>query len=133
MLDRAVNDHLITFAFVVYRYQKSNICYLAFPDSNSGCMGDTQFYFRTRVCPIRRKGISVHKEYNKSCLTSLEVITSLRCYLLTVRLQADSSFFYGYVYFRQIKDRSARRGYFQKSIVLISRLPFVTLFTQVVS
>ncbi|KAI1294712.1 Protein DENND6B [Halotydeus destructor] len=98
--------------------EKSNICYLAFPDSNSGCMGDTQFHFRTRVCPIRRKGISVYKEYNKSCLTSLE---------------ADSAYFYGYVYFRQIKDRTARRGYFQKSLVLLSRLPFVTLFTSAVS
>lgn len=27
---------------------KTSICYLAFPDSNSGCMGDTQFHFRIR-------------------------------------------------------------------------------------
>jgi hypothetical protein len=25
---------------------KTAICYLAFPDSNSGCMGDTKFHFR---------------------------------------------------------------------------------------
>ncbi len=25
---------------------KTNICYLAFPDSNSGVMGDSQFHFR---------------------------------------------------------------------------------------
>lgn len=25
---------------------KSNICYLSFPDSNSGVLGDTQFHFR---------------------------------------------------------------------------------------
>ena len=30
---------------------KTNVCYLAFPDSNSGIMGDIQFHFR-----IRRSG-----------------------------------------------------------------------------
>ena len=26
--------------------ERTGVCYLAFPDSNSGCMGDTQFFFR---------------------------------------------------------------------------------------
>ena len=29
-------------------------------------------------------------------------------------LQTDSGYYYGYVYFRQTKDRTIRRGYFQK-------------------
>ena len=29
--------------------EKTSICYLAFPDSNSGCMGDTRFHFRFRA------------------------------------------------------------------------------------
>lgn len=37
------------------------------------------------------------------------------------------------MYFRQIRDRSAKRGYFQKSLVLITKLPFITLFKTVVS
>ena len=28
---------------------RTNICYLAFPDSNSGVMGDSQFHFRLRL------------------------------------------------------------------------------------
>ena len=47
--------------------------------------------------------------------------------------QAEADFFYGFVYFRQIRDKSAKRGYFQKSLVLMTRLPFVTLFKTVVA
>jgi hypothetical protein len=97
--------------------EKMNICYLSFPDSNSGCMGDTQFHFRIRQCPGRKVLHASYTEYNRSCPTAL---------------QTDAGYFYGYVYFRQIKDRSIRRGYFQKSVVLISRLPFVALFNYVV-
>ncbi|XP_077399428.1 protein DENND6B isoform X2 [Vanacampus margaritifer] len=43
-------------------------------------------------------------------------------------LQSEASHFYGYVYFRQVKDASVKRGYFQKSLVLVSQLPFVQLF-----
>ena len=48
------------------------------------------------------------------------------------KCKVDSTYFYGYVYFRQVKDRTARRGYFQKSLVLLTRLPFVRLFSHVV-
>ncbi|TRY92896.1 hypothetical protein DNTS_005710, partial [Danionella cerebrum] len=40
----------------------------------------------------------------------------------------DQGYYYGYVYFRQVRDKSLKRGYFQKSLVLISRLPYVTFF-----
>ncbi|XP_071081895.1 protein DENND6B-like isoform X1 [Haliotis cracherodii] len=97
--------------------EKMNICYLSFPDSNSGCMGDTQFHFRIRQCPGRRQMLQAHSQYNRDC---------------PVSLQSDSAHYYGFVYFRQTKDKTIRRGYFQKSVVLISRLPFVSLFSQLV-
>ncbi|XP_039718996.1 protein DENND6B isoform X7 [Pteropus medius] len=34
--------------------EKSSICYLSFPDSHSGCLGDTQFSFRIRQCGGQR-------------------------------------------------------------------------------
>uniref|UniRef100_A0A8C8AWG6 DENN domain containing 6B n=1 Tax=Otus sunia TaxID=257818 RepID=A0A8C8AWG6_9STRI len=43
-------------------------------------------------------------------------------------LQRESAHYFGYVYFRQVKDSSMKRGYFQKSLVLVSRLPYVNLF-----
>lgn len=90
--------------------ERANICYLAFPDSNSGCMGDTQFHFRIR---------SSHraKQVSKS---------------LDNALQKDLDHYFGHVSFRQVKDSSIKRGYFQKSVVLISRLPFINLYLNIV-
>ncbi|KFP72061.1 Protein DENND6B, partial [Acanthisitta chloris] len=94
--------------------QKTSICYLSFPDSYSGGLGDTQFSFRLRqsggqrTCPFQD-----HGDYNRQA---------------PLTLQRESAHYFGYVYFRQVKDSSMRRGYFQKSLVLVSRLPFVALF-----
>lgn len=79
--------------------EKSNICYLAFPDSNSGCMGDTQFHVRIRQSPGRNGLLPEHQIYNQKC---------------PIYLQVDPGYYYGYVYFRQVKDKSVPRGYFQK-------------------
>lgn len=98
--------------------EKSNICYLAFPDSNSGCMGDTQFHVRIRQSPGHSHLLPEHQIYNHKC---------------PVFLQVDPGYYYGYVYFRQVKDKTLPRGYFQKSVVVISRLPFLSLFTEVCS
>ena len=102
--------------------QASNICYLSFPDSNSGCMGDTQYYFRTRTCPksalFRQEFGKTYRRYNESCLQTLQV---------------DSDHLYGFVYFRQVKDTGLKRGYFQKSLVILSWFPFASLFSRVLS
>ncbi|RMB99937.1 hypothetical protein DUI87_23345 [Hirundo rustica rustica] len=45
-----------------------------------------------------------------------------------ILIRKDSAYYYGYVYFRQVRDKSLKRGYFQKSLVLISKLPYVHLF-----
>lgn len=94
-------------------HEKSNICYLAFPDSNSGCMGDTQFHVRLRSRTSLSKS---HVNYNSQC---------------PVTLQADSTHFWGFVYFRQVRDPTLPRGYFQKSVVILTRLPFINLMYKV--
>lgn len=38
---------------------------------------------------------------------------------------------FGFVFFRQVKDESISRGYLQKSIVLISSVPYINLFKEV--
>ncbi|KAJ6650036.1 Protein DENND6B [Pseudolycoriella hygida] len=100
--------------------EKSNICYLAFPDSNSGCMGDTQFHVRLRVAPATENTLlkAQHIRFNSQCIPVQ---------------RADSGHYWGFVYFRQIKDNRLPRGYFQKSIVLLTRLPFVNLFYEICS
>ncbi|XP_059800177.1 DENN/MADD domain containing 6Aa [Hypanus sabinus] len=91
--------------------EKTSICYLSFPDSNSGCLGDTQFCFRIRQSANKRN--SFDSLYDRDA---------------PVYLKKDSAHYYGYVYFRQVRDKSLKRGYFQKSLVLISKLPYVNFF-----
>ncbi|XP_042259460.1 protein DENND6B [Thunnus maccoyii] len=93
--------------------EKTSICYLSFPDSYSGCLGDTQFSFRLRQSVGRRAARFRDDVYNRDA---------------PVTLQREVSHFFGYVYFRQVKDVSVKRGYFQKSLVLLSRLPYTHLF-----
>jgi hypothetical protein len=83
-------------------------------------MGDTQFHFRTRLCSSGKQHDlnSTHDQYNRQSLLAHQI---------------DLDCLYGYVYFRQVRDRSARRGYFQKSLVFLSRFPFVNLFYETVA
>ncbi|XP_028603081.2 protein DENND6B isoform X6 [Podarcis muralis] len=94
--------------------EKTSICYLSFPDSYSGSLGDTQFSFRFRQSGGQRNALYGDDfEYNREAAVSL---------------QRDPAHYFGYVFFRQVKDSSVKRGYFQKSLVLVSRLPYVNLF-----
>ncbi|XP_031319398.1 protein DENND6B isoform X8 [Camelus dromedarius] len=99
--------------------EKSSICYLSFPDSHSGCLGDTQFSFRIRQCGGQRH---LWHPDDRHCDSGVPV-----------SLQREPAHYFGYVYFRQVKDSSVKRGYFQKSLVLVSRLPFVRLFQALLS
>lgn len=96
--------------------ERGNICYLAFPDSNSGCMGDTQYSFRIRrTSPLRARNGDV----SENVVQNFPAV-----------LQEDNTHFYGYVYFRQVRDKTLKRGYFQKSVVLLSRLPYFNFFKE---
>ncbi|RMX40713.1 hypothetical protein pdam_00024667, partial [Pocillopora damicornis] len=118
--------------------EKTSICYLAFPDSNSGCMGDTQFHFRIRCSPrscqqsqlVTRFEDEVPLAYRACALIVYRPI-GLWDYESMGHIVSDPAHFYGFAYFRQVKDPSIQRGYFQKSVVLISRLPYVNLFSEV--
>ncbi|XP_053113227.1 protein DENND6B isoform X2 [Hemicordylus capensis] len=100
--------------YVLTEKEKTSICYLSFPDSYSGALGDTQFSFRFRQSGgQRRPPLEEDVHYAGEA---------------PVSLQREPAHYLGYVYFRQVKDSSVKRGYFQKSLVLISRLPYVTLF-----
>lgn len=96
--------------------ERTNICYLAFPDSNStgSSLGDTKFHVSLRtISPLT----SHQRNYNRECQP---------------HLKADLGHFWGYVSFRQVKDATSKRGYFQKSFVLITRLPFHNFFYELI-
>ncbi|XP_066585732.1 protein DENND6A-like [Prorops nasuta] len=98
--------------------ERSNICYLAFPDSNSGCMGDTQYHVRIKQYGHAIQETEALKEYDKKS---------------SAFLKCDKDYYWGYVYFRQVKDKSLPRGYFQKSLVIVTKLPFINLFSELCS
>lgn len=79
--------------------ERSNVCYLAFPDSNSGCMGDTRYHVRIRQNAKTFQETRALKNYDRKS---------------PIFLQTDKDYYWGYVYFRQVKDKNLPRGYFQK-------------------
>lgn len=97
--------------------ESNNLVYLAFPDSNSNCGKNetTNFHFNLRT---KQSLSQQQRAFNRECKQDL---------------RADVGHFYGYVTFRQVKDSTIKRGYFQKSFVLLSRLPFHNFFYEVVS
>ncbi|OZJ06645.1 hypothetical protein BZG36_00358 [Bifiguratus adelaidae] len=86
--------------------ERKDIGFLAFPDTNAFLVGDQVFTFRIRS--------------NSSSGFAASGPTN------------HAGFLYGYVFFRQKKDASIRRGYYQKSIVILSQHPFIGLFSRVV-
>ncbi|KAH8409035.1 hypothetical protein KR009_005614 [Drosophila setifemur] len=107
-------EHVYPPEFMPSDQEVSNICYMAFPDSNSGCMGDTKFHMRLR-CTSRQDSLA---GYNAECGPAL---------------RQDSSHYWGFVYFRQKRDPNLPRGYFQKSFIIITRLPFFNLYYDLLS
>nr|XP_060632286.1 protein DENND6B-like isoform X2 [Anolis sagrei ordinatus] len=95
--------------------EKTSICYLAFPDSYSGSLGDTQYCFR-----FRQSGSRLRERPWAQSATA--------CRKEAPAALQETAHYFGYVYFRQVRDSSVKRGYFQKSLVLVSRLPYVNLF-----
>ncbi|KAH8236207.1 hypothetical protein KR026_008814 [Drosophila bipectinata] len=107
-------EHVYPAEFMPTDQEVSNICYMAFPDSNSGCMGDTKFHMRLR-CTRRQESL---QGYNAECSPAL---------------RQDASHFWGFVYFRQKRDPNLPRGYFQKSFIIITRLPFFNLYYDILN
>lgn len=96
----------------------NNICYSSFPDSNSSIIGSTQFHFKIRLSNLDTRLKQFYLYYNTQTTQALNV---------------DTQFIYGYVHFLQRKDSTLKRGYFQKSLVILSLLPFVELFYHIVA
>lgn len=59
----------------------------------------------------REKTYKMHVEY----FTKKDSI-KLLSWMFSFLLQKDPAYYYGYVYFRQVRDKSLKRGYFQKVI-----------------
>lgn len=89
--------------------EKLQICYLSFPDSNNNCSRDTTYHFR-----VKRSSISTSGFHNK-----LSFYVSKFESLSPNHMRPNAEYLFGFVHFRQKKDASISRGYFQKVCNLI--------------
>lgn len=78
----------------------------SFPDSNSSFIGDTVFTFRTEASEATKHAMQLPMD--------------------------TAAHLYGYVFFRQKRDPSIRRGFLQKSLVILSTRAYPGLFLRVV-
>ncbi|KAI8915255.1 hypothetical protein DFJ77DRAFT_430348 [Powellomyces hirtus] len=124
--------------------EKKNISFSAFPDSNSTAhVGDSTFTFRMR------SGHFTTELYRRQQPPPLQTATPTSGATPTTPnkpngrgietlhpgagLPVDTDgHTYGYVFFRQQKDPQIRRGYFQKSLVILSPHPWPGLFLKLV-
>lgn len=97
----------LIFSLIISRFS-------ALPDANASMVGDTLFSFRT--------------------LASTETVSAMKNAFVAMGLSTSPSrpqHLYGYVFFRQQRDQSIRRGFLQKSVVLLSCLPLPGLFLRI--
>ncbi|KAJ1937701.1 hypothetical protein FBU59_004674, partial [Linderina macrospora] len=80
--------------------ERAAICFSSMPDSTIYELYDSVYTFHFRVDPVR------------------------------LGLPKDQIFLYGHVFFRQKRDPLMRRGGFQRSVAIISHLPYHGLFTR---
>lgn len=151
--------------------ERTSICYLAFPDSNSCGVGDMTFCFRIRGLSAvhgdqtMRDAAGAPRSSDANVLSPglrrLDESTSIIA-LSGLSIGEDSGdpaapganarpedasgrdgaggagaehqqhYFYGYVFFRQAKDALQKRGYFQKSVVLIAPHAYIGLYSRLV-
>uniref|UniRef100_A0A1I8BI80 UDENN domain-containing protein n=1 Tax=Meloidogyne hapla TaxID=6305 RepID=A0A1I8BI80_MELHA len=103
--------------------ERSDICYLSFPDSNSSLTN-----INNNLCSSSTPSIFINEKINNRKMSSDGSFDSFT-QKLPPPLRPDKQYLYGFAYFRRQRDSSLPRGYSQKSIVLISHLPFVALFS----
>lgn len=93
-----------------------------------GCLGDTQFCFRFRQGSNRKSSLGfILETTDRDAPPCLKVCRRIRdfargavhqrpgwrvCFVCL--FQREQGHYYGYVYFRQVRDKSLKRGYFQK-------------------
>lgn len=103
--------------------EKDNIAFSSFPDTAVFEQGTLVFSWRVREVPGSAAGAAppIAEERGALALHKPSTIFNSR----------STSYIYGYSYFMQRADPQARRSYTQKSLVVLTHLPYVALFSRV--
>ncbi|TPX71120.1 hypothetical protein SpCBS45565_g01383 [Spizellomyces sp. 'palustris'] len=112
--------------------ERKNISFSAFPDSNSAShVGDSTFTFRMRSGHFTTE---LYQRQQPPPLAMPSALSGMSGLHPGAGLPVDTDgFTYGYVFFRQQKDTEIRRGYFQKSLVILTPHPWPGLFVHLIS
>ncbi|WFC99776.1 hypothetical protein MYAM1_002521 [Malassezia yamatoensis] len=144
----------------ISKEEKDNIAFSAFPDTTVFSNGNLTFSWRVREVPLdesreappkipditrRQRAESFRREFRRSSAkvsrhTSLLIAGRATRSLLQRNepeqplepptTSRSTSYIYGYTFFHQKRDAALRRGYFQKSLVILTHLPYVAVFNQ---
>uniref|UniRef100_A0A0K0EH32 UDENN domain-containing protein n=1 Tax=Strongyloides stercoralis TaxID=6248 RepID=A0A0K0EH32_STRER len=95
--------------------ESTSICYMSMPDSHSPVSQETSYHFR------------LHKTFDKETHTHQLFIKNC-----PQALSTNLQFLYGYVVFRQQKDINIKRGYYQKSVVILAPYPLHIFYYKIV-
>jgi len=135
----------------ISKEEKDNIAFSSFPDTTVFSDGSLVFSWRVREVPLEASAAAapnIPDMADRSQMLSRRFSHRLKRSLL-IRSAAESvtapaplapthssrstSYLYGYTFFLQRRDATNRRGYFQKSLVILTHLPYISLFTELVA
>lgn len=102
--------------------ETSDVCYMAFPDSNSSNEPeiDERFFMRLAIRQSKETNptvLKIHKRLRNESERYLE---------------PETRHFSGIAFFRQVRDASIHRGFYQKAVIILSQLPFHNLFRHII-
>lgn len=132
----------------ISKEEKDNIAFSSFPDTHVFSDGDLVFSWRVREVPLDasnasspppskpaqpRRSPSVRESMTRSVSWLRRSRTEVAVDASSRMHSRSTSYLYGYTYFLQRRDTSRPRGYFQKSLVILSHLPYVGLFHRVIA
>jgi len=139
----------------ISKEEKDNIAFSSFPDTSVFSDGSLVFSWRVREVPLEASSAAaphIPDMADKSQMLARRFSRRLKRHL-SIRSATESpnpetaapmplapthssrstSYLYGYTFFLQRRDATNRRGYFQKSLVILTHLPYVSLFTELVA
>lgn len=139
----------------ISKEEKDNIAFSSFPDTSVFSDGSLVFSWRVREVPLeasaaaapyipdmadpsqrvsRRLSHRLKRNLSRSARNEpRKDAPSVPAPLAPTRSSRSTSYLYGYTFFLQRRDTTNRRGYFQKSLVILTHLPYVALFTELVA
>lgn len=102
--------------------ERSDVGYLSLPDTHSTTEPEleSRFYFRILLKDSKENDLKVLKVHKK-------LRDEAEHYL-----EPESKHLIGIAYFRQVRDSTLHRGFYQKSVVILTQLPFYNLYSHVI-